>query len=93
MDRLDRRGQHLGRVAAPVCVVRVGKHLADVTQGGRSQHRVGHGVQQHVGVAMAEQPPVVRHVDTTQSEDWALLQAMGIVPDSNMWDFRGSVLQ
>jgi hypothetical protein len=56
-------GKHLGRVALRVGLVRIWKHASDVAQGGSPQQRVGHGVQQNVGVAMADKLPVVRHVD------------------------------
>jgi len=59
--------QHLGRVAIAVGRVRVGKHLTDVAQGGRSQQRIRHGVEQHVGVAVAEQSPIVGNRDPTQA--------------------------
>ena len=55
--------QHLGRVAAAVGRIRIGKHLADVAQGGRPQKSVGYGVEQGVGIAMADHLPVMGDVD------------------------------
>ena len=42
--------------------------MADVRQAGGAEQGVGHGVQQDVGVAVAEQMAVVRHVDAAQPQ-------------------------
>ena len=76
-------GQHLGRVAAAVGRVGVGKQAADVGQGGGAQQGVGHGVQQHVGVAVADKLPVVRHVDAAQPQRPARRRAVRVFANSN----------
>jgi hypothetical protein len=40
-------------------------------------------VQQHVGVAVADEFPVVRDLDAAQSQRTAAAQAVGVVSDSN----------
>jgi hypothetical protein len=54
------RLQHFGRVAAPVGGIVVGKEFADVAEGRRPEEGVGDRVEQDVGVAVADGPPVVR---------------------------------
>ena len=61
-------GQHFGRIAASVGRIRVGEQAADIGQGGGSQQRVGDRMQQHVGVAVADKLPVVRHIDSAQPQ-------------------------
>ena len=61
-------GEHLGRVAAAVLRIGVGKHLPDVAQGGGPQQGVGDGVQEGVGVAVADGLAVVRDVDAAQPQ-------------------------
>jgi len=81
--------EHFCRVATPVGRVGVGKPLADVAQGRRPEHRVGHRVQEHVGIAVADQLPVVGNVDPTQPERAAGLESMRVVSDSNAYGWRG----
>ena len=80
---LPGRIEHLGRVPIAVGRVGVGKNLADVAQGGRAEHGVAHGVQQHVGIAVAQQSAVVGNVDPTQPQRPAGLEPMGVVSDSD----------
>ena len=84
-------GQHFGRVAAAVLGVGVGEHLAHVAQGGGAQQGVDQGVQQRVGVAMADRLPIVGNVDAAQSQWSARLQPVGIVSDSYPHSVRGLV--
>jgi hypothetical protein len=77
------RRQHLGRVALSVGLVGIWKHLSDVAQGGRAQQGVGHGVQQNVGIAMADKLPVVRHVDAAQSQRSARRGAMRVFANAD----------
>lgn len=65
-DFLGSDRQHFGRVAAAVGFLRVRKQLADIGQGGSAEQRVGDGVEQHIGITMADELPIVRHQDTTQ---------------------------
>ena len=88
---VQRGGEHFGRVAAAVLGVGVGEHLAHVAQGGRAQQGVDHGVQQRVGVAMADRLPIVGNVDAAQSQRPARPQPVGVVSDSNPHSVRGLV--
>ena len=83
--------QHLGRVAAAVGRVGVREHAADIGQGGRAEQGVGHGMQQHVGVAVADELPVVRHIDAAQPQRPARLRAMTVFAESNPQLARGCV--
>ncbi len=51
---LARLPQQFARICALVARVCIGEMLADVAQPGRAQQSVGDGVQQHVGIGMAE---------------------------------------
>ena len=59
--------EHFGGVAAAVGRIGIGKHLADIAQGGGPEQGVGNGVQKHVGIAMADHLPVMGDIDTSQS--------------------------
>ena len=83
--------EHLGRIAIPVDRIRIGIHLADVTQRDRAQHGVDHRMDQHIAVAVADQFPVVGNIDPTQSQRATGLKPMGIVANSNAWFVRGSI--
>jgi hypothetical protein len=48
-------------------------------------------VQQHVGIAMADQLAVVRNIDPPQPQWTSRPQPMRIVPDSDASDRRGLV--
>ena len=58
-------GQHLGRIAAAIGWVCIGKQAADVGQGGGAEDRIGDRMEQNIGVAMSDKLPVMRHIDTT----------------------------
>ena len=60
--------EHLARVAPLVARVSIRKQLADVPQGSGAQQRVGNGVQQNVGIAMAHRCEVEGNVDPTQPQ-------------------------
>ena len=76
-------GEHLGRVAVVVGGVGVGEGAADVGERRCAQQGVGHGVEQHVAVAVADQLPIVRHVDATDPQRPARLRAMTILTESD----------
>ena len=77
------RLQHLARVAPAVGRVGVGKHLADIAQSRGSQQRVGHRVQQRVGVAMPHGRSIAGNIDAAQPQRTAGSQAMRVVSDAN----------
>ncbi len=81
--------EHVGRVASAVDRIGIGKHLADVAQGGRAQDGVGHGVQQHVGVAVPDEPAVVGDIDAAQPQWAAGSEPVRVVSDSDAEVWRG----
>ncbi len=52
---------------------------ADVAQAGRAEQRVGDGVQQRIGVGMAEQAARVRNLHAAQDQLAALHQRVHVV--------------
>ena len=85
-DRVARFAQHVPhglqqfeRVGPFVARVAVREMLADIAEGGRAEQRVGHGVQQHVGVRMAEQAFLIRDVHPAQDQAAALHQAVDVI--------------
>jgi hypothetical protein len=83
--------QHFTRVASAISLLGVGKQLANVAQRGGSQQGVGDGVQQDIGIAMADQVLVVGDVDPAEPERSARRKPMSVVPDSNPWTLRGLI--
>jgi hypothetical protein len=65
-DLLVGQAEHLGRVATTVGGLGIGEQFADVPDGRRTQQRIGDGVQQHIGVAVAEQVAIMGQVDPAQ---------------------------
>src|SRR5215207_9466584 len=57
--------------------------LADVTERRRAEDRVGDGVEQHIGVRMPCQPPIVRDLDAAEDQAPSRCKAMGVVADSD----------
>ena len=86
---VERGGEHFGRIAAAVVGIGVGKHLADVAQGGGAEQGVDHGVQQGVAVAVADRLPIVGNIDAAQPQRPARLQPMQVVSDSYPHRVRG----
>ena len=86
---LPGQGEHAGRVAIGVLRGRVGEQLADVTQGGGTEQRIGHGMQQDVGVAVADQRAIVGDVDSAHAQRSARLQPVGVMSDSYARRVRG----
>lgn len=60
--------EHFCRIPIPIRRIGIGKQLADITLAGRTQQRVGNGVQQHVGIAMAQQVAIVGDFNATQPQ-------------------------
>lgn len=65
---IGRRPEHRRRIASLIGGVGVGKHLADVAEPSRAEEGVGDRVQEHVGVAVADGPAVVRDGDPAEHE-------------------------
>ncbi len=82
-DGVQGGGEHLGRVAAAVLRIGVGKHLPDVAQGGGAQQGVGHRVQEGVGVSVADGLAVVRDVDAAQAQGPAGAKPVDVVSESD----------
>ena len=57
----------------------VGEELADVAAADGAEQRIRHGMRQHIGVGVAEQPQGVRDIDPADDELAALDQLMHVV--------------
>ena len=57
--------------------------LADVAERRRAEDRVGDGVQQHIGVGMPFQPPIVRDLDAAEDQAASRREAMSVVADAD----------
>ena len=91
-DTLNRQLQHIGGVSVAIDLLGIGEHITDVSQGCRSQDRVGNGVQKHIRIAMSDGRVGVRDVDAAQFQRPALLQSVGIMADSNANRVRNETL-
>ncbi len=83
-------GKHLGRIPPAIFCFRVGEPLANVVQTGGAEDGVGYRVQQHVGVTVPNELPVVRHLDAAEPQRSARLEAVRVFADSDAkasrWD-------
>lgn len=86
-----REKKHFGRVSIAVGFFRVGKQSADIGQGGGAEDRIGHGVEQHIGIAVADELPIVRHIDASESQRTARRCAVRVFPNSNPQVARGPI--
>ena len=77
------QAEHIGGITAPVGEVGVGKQVADVAEPGRTKQGVGDGVQQDIGIAVADEVLVVGDVDSPQPQRPPLAKAMRIVSDAH----------
>ena len=57
----------------------VGEELADVAAADGAEQRIRHGMRQHIGVGVAEQPQGVREINPADDELAALDQLMHVV--------------
>ena len=55
--------QQLHGIGALAFGIGVGKELADVAAADGAEQRIGHGMRQHIGVGVAEQPQGVRDIN------------------------------
>jgi len=83
--------KHFSGVATAVGFVGVGEYAADVAEGGGAEDRVGHGVQQDIGVAMADELLVMGHVDAAEAQRAAGSQAVRVFADADAQVGRGGV--
>ena len=65
--------------------------LADITERGRAEDRVGDGVEQHIGDRMPRQPPIVRNLDATEDQAASGRKAMRVVADADPRGERGTL--
>ena len=77
---LQARPQHFGRITPPIGRIGVGKKFADIAQSGRSKQGVGDGVQEHIGIAVAQRLPIMGDGDSPQHKAGPRPQPMGVVP-------------
>ena len=59
--------KHFGGFAGTVGGVGVGEQAADIWQRGGTEQGIGNGVQQHIGIAVADELVIVRHVDAAEA--------------------------
>ena len=48
--------------------IRIGKMATNIAQGGRAQHGIGDGVQEHIGIRMPQQAVAMGHGHTAQQQ-------------------------
>ena len=75
--------EHPGRIPPPVGRISVGEELADVAEGCRPEEGIGNGVEENVGIAVAEGLPVVRDRDPTEHERRTRPEAVGVVAEAD----------
>jgi len=71
--------QQRAAVGALEARVGVGKVLADIAQGQRTEQRIGERMQQHVAVGMGDQPELVGNAHAAQGDEIALAEAVYVV--------------
>ena len=69
--------EQVGRGAAPLRIARR-EMRADVAVGDGAEHGVGDRMQQHVGVGMADQPVIVRHLHAAEPDMVALAEGVDV---------------
>ncbi len=86
------RTQQVPAVGPFVARVAVGKMTADVAEARCPEQRVADRMQQHVGVGMSGEPPVVGDIDTADDELTTGHQRMDVeaLTDSHRSAFRTS---
>ena len=75
--------QYFRRVQIAISLISIRVPLPNIPQSYSSQQGVGNGVQKYIGVAMTNQMPFVRQINSTQSEWSAGRQPVGIVANTN----------
>ena len=75
--------EHPGRIPPPVGRIGVGKELADVAERCRPEERIGDGVEEDVGITVAEGHPIVRDRNPPEHERRARPEAVGVVAEAD----------
>jgi hypothetical protein len=78
-DRLVGEREHFRRIAALIGGVRIGKELAYIPQVRSAKDRVGDGVEEHIGVAVADEVVIVVECQSAEAERPATCEAVGVV--------------
>jgi hypothetical protein len=84
--------EHFRGVAAAVSRIGIGKQVADIPASHGAQQGVRHGVQQHVGITVAQQMRAMRNVDPPKAQRTTRSQPVGVVSDANPLRARGAAL-
>jgi hypothetical protein len=83
------RGEHVSRVAAAVGFLCVGEHATNIGQGGGAKDGIRDRVQQDVGIAVADELPVVRYVDPAEAQRAAGRGSVRVFADADTKVGRG----
>jgi hypothetical protein len=83
--------EHFGGVSVAVGRIGIREHFANIAQGGRAEQSVSDGVQQYVGIAMADEVAIVRNLDSTQPQGPPLAKSMRIVSDAHAHEYWKSL--
>src|SRR5215211_97157 len=75
----DDFAQQMLAVGIPEALVAGREVLADIAERRRAENRVGDGVEQHIGVRMPLQSPVVRDLDAAEDQAAPRRKAMSVV--------------
>ena len=82
-DTAERRSQHLRGITAFVGRIGVGKEFPDIAAGRRAEQGVSNRVQEHIGIAVAQRPAVVRDCNAAQHETRAGAEPVGVVAEAD----------
>ena len=77
----DRDQQHVDRVGVAPLLLVGWEQGPEVTEPGRAEQRVDHGVGQNVGVGVPGEPPLVRYLHPAEDEAAALREPVAVVAD------------
>src|SRR5262249_41611200 len=77
-QQLGGGAQELAAVDAAILRIGIGKVLSDVAEGSRADQRVAYRVQQHIGVGMPVEAPVVRDGHPADHEHASRLERMRV---------------
>ncbi len=78
-----RCSEHLGRVAPPIGRFGIREHLPHITECSSSEQGINHGMQQDIGIAMANQVAIMWNIDTPKSQRSSRPQTMRVVTHSH----------
>ncbi len=90
-DALDRLVHEIAAVTVAVVRIIVREQSPDVGFGDRSQQRIGDGVQQDIGIAVADRVDLARDIDAADSQRPTISQSVRVIAESNAYAGEGLV--